>query len=118
MTPFRTSPHWQDFGIGDAERRHPESALGIEARVDRTEPDAGVVDRAEPSPFEKLAQLEHAADRGKRRCVARVGNDTVILILYLAPVFGDLLEKHPDRLEHVERLEASDHDGTAIVARL
>ena len=37
ITPFSTSPHWQAFGIGDADARHLEAQLGVEvARTPRT----------------------------------------------------------------------------------
>ena len=79
------------FGIGDTDRRHAEFALRIEARIGRTQPDARMVNRAKPTPFEKFPQLVYTVYGGERFPVGVLGNDTVVLIFDLAAAFGDLL---------------------------
>ena len=53
----------------------------------------------------------------ERPRVALVGHDARVLVLDLAAALGELREDHVDRLEHVERLEARDHDRLAVVGR-
>ena len=79
------------FGIGDAKRRHAEFALRVVSRIGRTQPDARVVYRAKPAPFEEFPQLVDKVYGGERFPVGVLGNDSIVLVLYLAAAFGDLL---------------------------
>ena len=74
-----------------------------------------MIDRTQAPPFEKLAQLEHFGQGRERLFVAVFGHDALVLILDFAAALAKLLEHHPERLQKVERLEAGDDDGPAIM---
>ena len=116
ITPFSTSPHWQAFGIGDADARAPRSAA---RRRSRRRPRASLQralgDEAEAAPLEVRPQLEHLGHHLERRRVALVGDDAPVLVLDLAAALGELAQDHLDRLEDVERLEAGDDQRLAVV---
>src|SRR4051794_7771597 len=103
------------LGVGHAHARDREAALGVEFGVGVRQPQRALRDEAEAAPLEVRAEREHLGHRPQRRRVALVRDDALVLVLHLAAPLAELAQDHVDRLQQVERLEARDHDRTAVV---
>ncbi len=55
------------FWIGDLEIGYGELSFGVEAGVFDAQPDAGMIDRSQASPFEEFTQCIDARDGARRR---------------------------------------------------
>ena len=103
------------FWIRDANVRNREFAFGVEGGIGVAKADARMVDRPEAAPLKERAQLVDPQHRIQRRTVAGVGNDAGVLVFDFAAAVRDLPQHHPDRLQHVERLEAGNDQRAAVM---
>jgi hypothetical protein len=104
MTPFR-----------HAHARNAPAQLGVQVRVRLRQLEPALGDEAHAAPLEVRPQLEHLRHHLERAQVALVGDDALVLVLDLAAALTELAQDHQDALEDVERLEAGNHDGLAVV---
>ena len=112
---FQHFPTLRGFGIGDANAGNLEALLGIPLGVLFVDSQRRLRDEAQPAPFEIRAQLENFSHGAKRSTVALPGHDPLVLILNLAFARSQLAQQHDDGLQHVQRLEAGDHDRLPFI---
>ena len=104
------------FVVGNGCVAELPAALGIPVGEGFADLERAVGDGAEAAPFEAVAEFEHFLDQGLGLGVAAARDGAAELVLDLAAAFVELADQHQDRLHDVERLEAGDGDGAAVVA--
>ena len=100
--------------IGDPDVGYRELSFGVEAGIFVAQLDAGMIDRSEAPPLEKLTQFVNARDRSQCGRIAVFGNDARVLIFDLRSALFDLPHHHPYRLQNIQRFEAGDDHRLAI----
>ena len=116
MTPFSTSPHWQDFGSAILTLGNGELALGVEARI-------GVRESSRRNDRSSRVRAIRRIRAARRRCPTAFSagelpaSGTMRAYWFSISQRSSLicLQHHPDRLQNIERLEAGDDHRLLVV---
>src|SRR2546425_932538 len=73
-------------------------------------------DEAETTPLEERSQFHGASHRLKGFDIPLRTHNSRVLVLDLRSTLADLLHNHIDRLDNIERLEASNYHGLVVFA--
>ncbi|SOZ71267.1 protein of unknown function (plasmid) [Cupriavidus taiwanensis] len=103
--------------IGNGPVGESVAAFRVVSRVLRANAQRARGDLAEATPLERPARFEHVLHERLCGRIARARDGAREFVLHLGAPVVDLAHEHEDRLHHVERLEAGDHDGLAIPLR-
>lgn len=102
--------------VGHGPVGETETALGIEIGVGIGQPQGAVGQGAQTAPLERLAPGEHLSHQRLGLEIALVRDGAGEGGLHPVLALDDLAQQHPQRLQQVQRLEARDHDGLAVLA--
>src|ERR1700728_2137191 len=94
-----------------------EASLGIPFSIFVPNAKRRLRDEAKAAPFEVRAKLEGFGHSAQRSAIPFPWNDTLVLIFNFGFAFLKLGQKHHNRLEKIEGLEAAHNNWFAFVFR-